>query len=563
MKKNKRLIFLIVFVFGFLVWNYISSSSNESKKKELFYSSLAQSKSIDIRYDSVVSKLFLKTIELMELDYEINLNKKYIPEKLNIYVLNFDSIAENSVQNLGLFKKEDLINLSKDNFVAIPPDIILIDGYYLSFLMLDGQNELMSYFQMIDEIEAEELNGDTLKLQELFSTRTSISTYLRINNYDVYKSTGEKPIAIDSIASYMSDLGMFEPYYAFLLPIISHELGHIKFNSQGVHGWIDFKSSIKKMTSIYKEEEKADSLGIATIAKFLEQEEEKNGNASFYVPQLINFCKTMRDVVLVETYQDFRNIEPQNFIVTLEQKSPMPEEFLDLPFNYVERVTKGYENSPPPMSKREFNDFLKKLNGSGSSIAHRHMFQRCQDILNLLEDKYGFHVNYLDSYLDLLSILEETDENTKELFIRDDLGELDISKEKVTYLLEQMLRFEEAINYENNKTEIGYFKNNLGYLELIGNPDNLNTVNLIMSTRNANGEMDMEVTIENIAIFIRFILNFFEDEEKGNLVAQKIFSVLREKEGHYPTFSEESEKYIFKITPMNESFFFKVNVQKK
>jgi len=561
--KNK--IYFLIFIFLpiaiIMLWNLFSNTKRVTPSNEVISitEALYKAKAIDNNYDLFLNYSFKNALSEMNLKYHLNLNGNFRSDFLNVYVVNFDSL--NNIQKMGNLSVSEFSSFVRNNFVALPPNLIIIDTHFLSYLILNCYNELLSSLQATNSAINQHFK-DPADQTKFLTTQSAISTYLAIGNYNLYKSKDKRDLNIDSLAYLINKeitlAGEYKPFFIYLLPIISHELAHIKYHDKKAMGWVDFKELIRTQLSIYREEQRADNLSYATIRKYLAE----NKDSSAFNLSLISFCRTMRNMVLTDTYNDFRNINPADLIVTLEQKQNLSDDDLKLPFHYYQRVASGYENTPPPMTEEEFNKFLSDLNKSGSNLAHRHMFQRCKSIINIVEDNLKTPITFLDSWVQLLSVYKLGKGYTDSLFIDDSLENCDISKSKVLNHLENDLLIKNAVNYPNNKTQICFLKNGGGYVELHGNDENLKKVVLVIDTRGKNGDMDSNSVI-NLAFMIRFVANLYESDAEGMQKASEAHALLRNPNGNLPTFVVKCKNNnIIKYTPLNQSFYVKIEFSK-
>jgi hypothetical protein len=323
-------------------------------------------------------------------------------------------------------------------------------------------------------------------------------------------------------------------------------------------GWSDFKELLRSQLSVYKEEERADELAFKTVKSFLYKGLDKDRDCT----SLISFCRTMRNMVITDTYRDFRNMDPADLIVTLEQKKDLTDEDLQLPFHYFERVERGYENYLPAMTKQEFETFINKLYKSGSSLAHRHMLQRCQSILKIVDSVAETHISILDDYLDILSISKGDKKKEGSLFMNEVTDpNINLTKKKILNNLENEVNFHEAVNYKSNHIEIGFLRDSLGFIELHGDSTNLKYVSLVIKTRGKSGEID-ETSVQNLAFYLRFIVNLYSDEKTGFLEAQRAHAKFRNAKGALPTFYVKADSNTIKFTPVNNSYFIRIEIFK-
>lgn len=561
--KQKAVTAIILFlVTALLVWQVVGWNKNKNPD---IAGALMESKGIDTSYDSFIKHSINLTLAEMKLNYKLNLNQEFRKDYLNIYVVNFDSL--DSTRKIAGLSYKEFASFAKDNFIALPPNLIIIDKYFLSYLILNCYNETIAFYQALDYATREQiLNG--ANPNEILQTHSAIATYLSIGNFNWFKNKDPQAISIDSLAvtivrEVVSDTigrkDVLRDFVTYLIPITAHEIAHIKYNDNKTMGWSDFKELLQSQLSVYKEEERADDLAFKTVRNFIKQSSDIDRDCT----SLISFCRTMRNMVITDTYRDFRNMDPADLIVTLEQKRELTDEELQLPFQYFQRVERGYENSLPAMTEEEFDSFIKKLYKSGSSLAHRHMLQRCQALLNIVDSATDSHVRILDSYLDLLSISKGDTKKEDSLFM-DEVSDASIhlTKKKVINKLENQVVFYKAVNYKNNHIEVGLLKDSLGYIELHGDSTNLNYAVLVIKTRGKDGWID-EAAVGNMVIFIRFIANLYTDQNEGFLAARHAYAQFRNEKGALPTFYMQADSNTIKYTPVNNSFFIKVEVFKK
>ncbi len=554
-RSTKFGILLLLIVAVFATWNLFLKDKNQNEKIAV---GLYESKTLTHNYDSFLRYCFNETIKEMKLPYRINVNGRFNKNNLNIYVVNFDSLKKTT--QLGFLSIQEFRNFAENNFIAIPPNMVVIDNFFLSYLILNCFNEEMGFYQAANLAVSQKFKSMD-DLTDFMALHSAIGTYLSINNYNLYKSKRKDEISIDSLANRLINSGVgdssyYESYIIYLLPIISHELAHIKYHDNKQMGWVDFKKLLNNQLSVYREEQRADELSYQTIKNYLENN--RNRQRPSMPHPLISFCRTMKNMVLTDTYHGFRGIDPENLIVTLEQKEGLTKEELQLPFQYIERVARGYENAPPPMTEEEFHTFLLDLNKSGSNIAHRHMLQRCRSIMAIAESKMGAHMRLLDGYLKLLTVNSDNKHDTDSLFLDNSLTPSHLTQTKVLNYLRSQVNFRHSINYENNHIQIGFLANNGGYIELHGaDTNNLTKVVLVVNTRGQDGSLDT-TSVKNLTFFMRFTANLFDDDNTGLKKGLEAHARIRNKSHDLPTFFMNSGDNIIKFTPLNNSTFFRV-----
>lgn len=553
-KRGIFVILILLLVGGLLIWNLVFDNKSES---EIIGKAIAPLKITDTGYNAFLEYSLQKAIKAMNLHYKINLNKPYQEDQLNVYVVDFGKMPKN--EKIGKLTHDEFASYIQGNFIAIPPNLILIDKYFLSYLILNCYNEELAYDQATIYAFTHKFKT-TADMNEFLQTSSAIATYLSLGNYYGYLTHDKSELNVDSLAGLIinnrdtSEIA-YQQFYIYLMPILTHELVHILKHNKEAMGWIDIKSMVNKQLSDQKEEKEADDLSLRVIKKYIN--ESKDNPQRFQA--LINFCRTMRNMVLSDTYKDFRGFAPANLVVTLEQNQDLTPEELRLPFHYFQRVARGYENAPPPMSEEEFKSFIKTMNASGSSQSHRHMFQRCNGILDIIRAQTHAPIHFLDTYLTLLSVNTTDKKATGKLFVDDSLQASHLTRFKELKLLERNLVEKKAINFENNKIRILFFKNGSGYIELHGEENNLTKAVLVISTRGKNGELD-ETAVSNLVCMARFIANQYDNESEGLQKGLEAHALIRNKEGALPTFMMNSNNNIIKVTPMNESYYVRIEV---
>lgn len=558
----KRRIFAfigLITIVGLILWQIVL---NKTTVAQLVCESLIASGAIDRRYDELIRHVFSETMKEMNLLTKININSKYEKSKLNILVINFQLLNGERIAN---WSHAEFLNIAKDNFVAIPPNTILIDHAYLSFLILSSFNKQAAFIQGIDLANIDSTTGK-IENPEIFQIHAAVSTLLSMGNYKWYKNNigHNEAIATDQIAAIMGKVFMAEEpnevikkhWFLFFLPLVSHEIAHLEYCSAPISGWFDFKEYIQNILPAYAEEKKADAVMQDVVSKVVA----KDKGVMTALP-IIHFCQTMRNVVLVNAYDSFRNQRAEDLIITLEQKEKLSQKLRALRFDHIDRLARGYENPPPPMTEQEFYLFVKKFKEIGSNLTHRHLLHRCESLLQAIELSQKIDLNFNKKYLNILNVDNDTDTLFSQLFV-EPLPKLTtgLSLSKIMDGLSKEVRVLPAINHINNKITLVFFNDGLGYLELAGDTADLAKISFIIRKPFPL----VASTKESVRHLGRLAMFFLNCHQRPSMeIINKLMNALRGKRINIPApFSIVADKNAMRFIPQNDSDYLRINVER-
>lgn len=569
MRKTSFLIANLVLIIGFIFWIVYHSSASITVKYLDMSTMLQEHGVLEHDLDGVLGKLFEETGKEMNIPDQFQVNGPYDPKKINLYVLNFEKLRSlDGINKIGFFQPDEFINLCENNFVAIPPNVVVIDHYFFSSLLLECFNDQMTIAQLLTgSTTTTKLDTERAVAQEAVRVN-AINTYLRLANFDIFINKKHDEFSINRFGEIAGrsleriDPNLQGPYFIYFLPLIAHELAHLKNNVPGpyraskIEGFVaDYYSYFRKTQQL--EEDKADAIAIAIIKKYLERQfddSEDKGQFYYRIQPLMSFCAYMRDLLLYETYEGFRGQEAKDLLVTIVQKEMREfdgserNRFID-----YERVKEAHINLAPLMTGEEFALTMSRLKSKGGSLAHKHIFLRAMAIEDCV-NKY-FPTSVLEAYVGMLSAYEEG--NTDSLFVLESLPGMNVTFEQMTRGLSGTLEgFKKAVNYDRNYAEIALLKNGYGYMELIGSRQNIQTARLVIRFRDPNDA----IIFEDLAFFMRFVGNCFDDERKGFELALELHARLKENRSYLPSFRVQKENKQFRAHYINESNYVIVEV---
>jgi hypothetical protein len=479
MKKQITTILVLAFT-GFCILSVFVGKKNDPFK------SLSQTNLIDNRFDNFLTSMFSNASHILSLDKEIIVNDEFNKDAINIYAVNFhkNNVRERSIlgERYSNFK-----SLVKGNIIAFYPNIIVIDIHYLSFLIIESHAETFKYF-------------DHFSPHYDYSTLEALMTLTRINRFRSYLTNDSKftigeenGTKLDSLASFIvnsdfnsnkifnfpsiqsvSDSTFFtkeakslnDLHNIFFLFISLHELSHLIYDhSTSFPSIISYK--VKKLANPKFEEIRADSIAFNALYKYLEI----NQADIFYnigFANLIDIIEIYRDIVIAESLPELRGINLTNLLITIEEDTSSG---MELSYGNIAGVKKAHKEWFPSLTFSEYQDFKKKAFENGGGKSHTHIFQRSDKILNIIEKIFGAKPVYVfEPYFDIFELFISGDESS--LFLRHIDGAIPISAEKIIEFIKPHAIIDTAYNFRNNHTLIFFLYNNLGFIELVLNPEN-------------------------------------------------------------------------------------------
>lgn len=573
MMKRNNIKIIILLLISFLVIIHLLTENINSHEKlaaDLFSdtSILMNNNNILIRHT------FSNVAHLMGIERKISINSQFNKEEINIFIIDFDELKNKKQdKKIGKFSSDKFINLCRENFIAFPPNLVVIDGNFLDFLSLEAYNYSIAAIQARMFVESPDQFGyDEIpySLTNMLDKLEAYNTLMRINNYKMYKDKSENDFKDstytwvsnyinqaarigytfleDSLNNVEMSIGTIQNrridgswtnedtiispvlvgHSAFFVPIVAHELSHLKLHKSISGQYLSPNQVFRQISSKYEEENEADSLAILVTNKYIWQ----NSIAmSSVIQNIIGFCKTMRDIVLIETYDGFRQIELENLFVNQEMgiKNKEVSEFVsDDPF---ENATFIYRVNPPIPTEQEFNLYSKELDKRGSNIVHRHLLARCKTIIDSLDENFGAHLDKIfEPYLGFVENKESNSNFSRELYtgksFKNGLG---ITINIVENNLSDMLYFEDAINYQYNGVKIGKLLLGIGYVEIHSDTrtDEVKFVKYVFNNRNIDNSFDnndQSIMIQNTKIQEKLI-NMFGFDANSILTFENYDSV--------------------------------------
>ncbi len=521
----------------------------------------------------------------MGLIREIQVNLPYKYKSICVYIADFHKFrkASSSSHIFSSYTKE-IINICKDNFISLPPNVVCIDSRLLGLMIMECYNNLLGFSQavglLLDRLEevsenviSDHLNSDYV--EDAYSLN-AINMYLRLGNIRAYKYDDRVWYSeLDAVPPYIVEtiqtLDVQEPYLFYFLPIVSHELAHLKYGANEIQGWFDLKEYINQISEIMQEETKADERALETVRKYLAKLNATEEPKDFYIQSLIGFTEFLRDIVLSEVYDGFRGFNAQDILVSIEQKYPMDVELQELSFSHPDRVERAFINAVPTMSKEELQGIISRLRRSTSSLTHQHLLIRGYHILEELKDELSFDPTDLYfGYYELLSGIYEWNETVDRNLLREHENDvkstegMGISCGDVLYHLEDLFTLREGVSFGNEDCWVAECRmglKNKAFIEIIGPKDNIQKATLMLNFVEMHETNDEEKKWRLLAfhagILGRFLVNLVPEWQGASEWLVEVYPEVRSHT--LPTIKETIGNKLITIGTINQTWGLRVS----
>jgi hypothetical protein len=525
MNKHRKIIItcLIIASVGMLFGAYRDRSARNANFGKIVSNDLEANRAIDHRLNALVTYLAQKTLDAMGINLSLNVNGSHIDNGLNIYIFNFDQLSSSTVGGLS---RANFTKFFKNNFIAIPPNTILIDLYFFSSLLVDWYNSTISFLQALTNPEVEIENAK------------SIVTYLRFGNIDAYYKNTDKDFFLGDLLNITND-GFQEcyPYFAF---IFSHEIAHL------------YTVPTHKNNSVTRtfEEDRADLIAMETIVRIIAN---SGSDQDLYCQQAVEFFDFMTDLVLYKAYEGFRGIRAKDHLIEIthkpvwDQTPPRDDQsFIDI-FLDPDRVQVARLIQPPIMTKDEFLSIMKRVAENGSSANHQHIFSRSHLVL----ERVGSFKN-----LDYTKKLHPH----SYMFSRYSAGEYRVTPIKSSSIGLTVAEITSGISNIVRVESVGIkgtvlFPTDMkGYVQVLGDP---NRVETIQFTLKAEGK---DILNDNLFSFLSPFIENIVKSNHGDGLLHGLLATANQYRNFYPRIDFIDSGLLFSVRYLNTSDFFTISI---
>ncbi len=185
--KN-RYILPIGFILLILALSLLFPKGQGGKDRRSYLSDLAEREFLDDRFNPFLEYIVKKSLGLMDNETPFQINAAYSEDHINFYVFNgrlVDSIGKEDNFTIGNINSKFFHQSCLNNLIALHPNVVLIDSYYLAFLFFECSNEIGVWRQVqLANFNAEDFEG----LQDPYLSNYNLISLHRASNYqDLYK----------------------------------------------------------------------------------------------------------------------------------------------------------------------------------------------------------------------------------------------------------------------------------------------------------------------------------------------------------------------------------------
>lgn len=504
---------LLIFVILLLIIWRVFEINNTGTTGELFNSVINYGKNNELlEQNSFDIKIFINALNDLKTYFGIkkplNINNTYKKDHFNICIGNFSAKKSIKATNTksGL---DSFISKLKMNLVSFPPDVLFADSYLLYIIANEQLSEYVPYYLLRTGYFFKEFGSNNF--EERLDVARNIGAcqqWERLSRIQRIKN-GNKNIFNDYPLTLLygikcvnfSQLDNDELRFGFY-PFLTHELTHLKNADWDPYFGTPLLKRIQlKMKGVnYREEDYADNLGWGLMINLPSVTSEKNENLSLRANQFLAPFKFIRDIYLVEAFDGFRGMDAKDVLVTLIPKDSVSKEVSDYPVNWYQKIASAKHFDIPAMTVQEFNNISKTISGITIGSTHRHFFVRMLSLCLALDHKISSRTGYVNwgnqsAIIDFIAFTNyASKEAIAELFVKDPKSGMGISLQNISL---QSFNLEKAINYKNNRTLIALHKTGNGWVELVGDEDDLEEITIVYSTRNKKLELDSLAILRN------------------------------------------------------------------
>jgi hypothetical protein len=446
------------------------------------------------------------------IDRRIAINKPYDDEAINIYLLDVDGVDQEELATQSPQIRR-LLGSLRDNAIAIPEDIIVMDAALVGKLFENAFADMMMLLQK------DGLNSDGENLIDILSDHHRIRTMRLYKGLldardDVWINEGYGGIRVfwPQVMARITHAELGELFSASLAPLLFHEIGHLEDGTTG-HLFPDLdelKKSAKDATQAYtshlwgnrvKEiEDAADEFSIAKINAYLAnigtrapakgisvkqwvQRNPTSDETEFY-RRLLDMStvflldraqqtdiehferllvgssgKYFRDEVLTVAFHQFRGLTAEDNLVRFYHRDCNVDGGEDsLAYNRFDDLVRGERGFYPILTASDWEALRSRFFSHVSAGTHSHNFYRAAAILGAaggMAPVSQVDALRLDRGAQLFGALMANEPETLE----PDFGAATrLLESQLLSLLGEQMEFEDAVSCRKLKCRIGRFK---------------------------------------------------------------------------------------------------------
>ncbi len=346
-----------------------------------FFRTATEEDWIDSRYDpllAVIVDSLAKTGTVRTLE-RATLNDTYLGSAINIYVVDAARIPNEGEALLGMARPAFKAVIA-NNAVAIAPNVIVLDSFFLGFSLFNVFNDILGFAQM--------LGGDDQAIE-----LASLTAYRRLRNMQAYNE-GSADVAADLlesgglIAEAVRSEELAGPMVTAMTIVLAHEVEHLDSRTDGrfrglsmapLEGWLARRQRAR--------EEVADERAVAALRRRFPVE----GNPvleAYHLQAVVAMAKYLRDTSRTDFFNDFRGLDAKDVFVNVAPGAcPDDPELRWAYFDMPDGTNRAWSRPIPLMTASEFGALRSLYGSDAASRAHAHGALRAEAFLRVVEEE--------------------------------------------------------------------------------------------------------------------------------------------------------------------------------
>lgn len=509
------LVIIALIVTGF--WSRYSGNALSDRNARLFIT-IDDSGFNDTTYYRFLSAVTLRTAEdLGSPNTDVGPVKHFSDSGINILVIDHpEQVAE---QLKGKLSENDLalLRAAKRNAVARPPNLLIIDRVFIAELILNTHNDLTGLANLFGSTDSMDLESDRYEQARTLGT---IGTYIELANFRQARTSDRS--AADSLAPQLlsgwQHEGLGDAFYLAFLPILAHEIAHLRSNMSGQFSPVPAFAKSRLTRRQLQQEERADSLALIVIARAVARlRSESQGHTDVLVAakaqSLGTLIKYLSDIVAFDAFEGFRGLHAEHTITDINYSncfdSLASTEYPSLGDFSVERAL---PRPIPLLLPTEYDSLRARIFTGANQRTHADHLIRAERLASAAWDTLG--IDYTGRPKHLAGLLRSFDDRSNWVS-ESELTQLPITRETALFGLESSLHFQRAIGCVSMECEVAILPNNGGYIEIIRRANQMFSFRAVLRFDSLATEEDLQLR----AIFARLLLNLipFSPTEVGPL----------------------------------------------
>jgi hypothetical protein len=385
------------------------------------YETLAHNGLLEKRYDPVIRPVLGTLLAAIHHAAALNLNGPYSGSSVNVYVVGLSG-QQLDPSRIGNPQVRLTLEALRDNAVALPPDIVLLDSRFLEHLVLNAWNQEMGVMLALNEKDARVAIGTPQEeAEQVIALYGAIADLYRFGNIRAWRSastaSGEQS-DVRRVSDSLSANGASDMLLFALAPIFYHELGHLEQGTAGAY--LEFVQEIAQYFAsrrLLAIEDAADQYAASALRQLvLQRHRQRVARADSDLKDYESMAATvmlMRDSVLFDVFDGFRGLPVEDqFLGFVHQDCRRHPETAQLGFYESGKLASASRAYRPVLTAKELATLHTKFVKSAGSGSHAHAFIRGERITEALQELFPENEradNFMSWYVGFLKVMRAGD----------------------------------------------------------------------------------------------------------------------------------------------------------